>query len=98
MQDLAHHNSWISTIPNKGSKAFSYFSVITKNWFIHQAKKRESEKRRTEVELSEISKDLELKHISDQPIPIQGIARSKRILRVPSKRNRFLGARRYEAQ
>ena len=25
--------------PNKGSKAFSYFSVITKNWFIHQVKK-----------------------------------------------------------
>ena len=31
---------WLTTIlekydPNKGSKAFSYFSVITKNWFIH---------------------------------------------------------------
>ena len=25
--------------PNKGSKAFSYFSVITKNWFIHKVKK-----------------------------------------------------------
>jgi len=25
--------------PNKGSKAFSYFSVITKNWFIHRVKK-----------------------------------------------------------
>jgi len=59
---------WLITIldkydPNKGSKAFSYFSVITKNWFIHQAKKR-NQKRRTEVELSEISKELELKHIS----------------------------------
>jgi len=35
---------WLTTIlekydPNKGSKAFSYFSVITKNWFIHQVKK-----------------------------------------------------------
>ena len=35
---------WLTTIldkydPNKGSKAFSYFSVITKNWFIHKAKK-----------------------------------------------------------
>ena len=31
---------WLMTIldkydPSKGSKAFSYFSVITKNWFIH---------------------------------------------------------------
>ena len=35
---------WLTTIlnkynPNKGSKAFSYFSVVTKNWFIHQFKK-----------------------------------------------------------
>ena len=35
---------WLTTIlekydPKKGSKAFSYFSVITKNWFIHQVKK-----------------------------------------------------------
>ena len=34
---------WLITIldkydPNKGSKAFSYFSVITKNWFIHKVK------------------------------------------------------------
>ena len=35
---------WLTTIldkfdPEKGSKAFSYFSVITKNWFIHKAKR-----------------------------------------------------------
>ncbi len=35
---------WLTTIldkydPNKGSKAFSYFSVITKHWFIHKLKK-----------------------------------------------------------
>ena len=35
---------WLTTIldkynPDKGSKAFSYFSVITKNWFIHKIKK-----------------------------------------------------------
>ena len=34
---------WLTTIlnkfdPGKGSKAFSYFSVITKNWFIHKVK------------------------------------------------------------
>ena len=32
---------WLTTIlnkydPDKGSKAFSYFSVVTKNWFIHK--------------------------------------------------------------
>ena len=35
---------WLITIlekydPTKGHKAFSYFSVVTKNWFIQQAKK-----------------------------------------------------------
>lgn len=35
---------WLTTIlakfdPEKGHKAFSYFSVITKNWFIQKAKK-----------------------------------------------------------
>ena len=35
---------WLMTIldkydPSKGSKAFSYFSVITKNWFIHKPHK-----------------------------------------------------------
>ena len=35
---------WLTTIldkynPDRGSKAFSYFSVITKNWFIHKVKK-----------------------------------------------------------
>lgn len=35
---------WLTTIldkydPDKGSKAFSYFSVVTKNWFIHKVKK-----------------------------------------------------------
>ena len=44
---------WLTTIlakydPNKGSKAFSYFSVVTKNWFIHKVKKN-SKKIRSEV-------------------------------------------------
>jgi DNA-directed RNA polymerase specialized sigma subunit len=29
---------------NRGSKAFSYFSVITKNWFIHKVKKNNNKK------------------------------------------------------
>jgi len=44
---------WLTTIldkfdPTKGSKAFSYFSVVTKNWFIHKVKKN-SKKIRKEV-------------------------------------------------
>lgn len=35
--------------PAKGSKAFSYFSVITKNWFIHKVKKN---KKKLEREVS----------------------------------------------
>ena len=36
---------WLTTIlgkfnPNNGAKAFSYFSVVTKNWFTHKAKKQ----------------------------------------------------------
>ncbi len=44
---------WLTTIlnkydPNKGSKAFSYFSVVTKNWFIHKVKQN-SKKIKKEV-------------------------------------------------
>ena len=44
---------WLTTIldkydPDKGSKAFSYFSVVTKNWFIHKVKKN-SKKLKKEV-------------------------------------------------
>tara|TARA_R110000824_G_scaffold67377_5_gene174504 strand:+ start:26602 stop:27291 length:690 start_codon:yes stop_codon:yes gene_type:complete len=43
--------NWLITIldkydPNRGSKAFSYFSVITKNWFIHKVKKNTQQYRR----------------------------------------------------
>ena len=42
---------WLTTIldkfdPSSGSKAFSYFSVITKNWFIHKVKKTAEQNRR----------------------------------------------------
>lgn len=41
--------TWLTTIldkfdVSKGSKAFSYFSVITKNWFIHKVKQNNSRK------------------------------------------------------
>jgi hypothetical protein len=59
---------WLVTIldkydASKGSKAFSYFSVITKNWFIHKVK-RKAKQNRQEMDIAELPKDLELKHIS----------------------------------
>ena len=53
---------WLVTIlakfdPDKGSKAFSYFSVVTKNWFIHKVKKN---KKRLEREVSFDSVDYDL--------------------------------------
>lgn len=49
---------WLITIldkynPESGSKAFSYFSVITKNWFIHKVKKT-SEQTKREVDFENI--------------------------------------------
>ena len=49
--------------PEKGSKAFSYFSVITKNWFIHKVKKNSLQSKR-EVYYDEMPKDLEQAHMS----------------------------------
>ena len=47
----------------KGSKAFSYFSVITKNWFIAKVKKTAIQLRR-EAHYDEISKRVEMEHLS----------------------------------
>ena len=59
---------WLTTIldkynPSKGSKAFSYFSVITKNWFIHKVKKN-SKKLQREVEYDSLSTEAKLKYVS----------------------------------
>jgi len=53
---------WLTTIlakydPNRGSKAFSYFSVITKNWFIHQVKKTTKRAKR-EVDFNDVGKEV----------------------------------------
>jgi len=53
--------NWLITIlnkydPTKGSKAFTYFSVVTKNWFIAQIKKTSKQARR-EVLLEDFYKD-----------------------------------------
>ena len=59
---------WLMTIldkydPSKGSKAFSYFSVITKNWFIHKVKKQQKRNRR-EVDYDNIAKKYEEQYLS----------------------------------
>ena len=59
---------WLMTIldkfdPDKGSKAFSYFSVITKNWFIHKVKKQQK-RNTTEVNLDNIAKSYEEEYLS----------------------------------
>ena len=59
---------WLVTVldkydPSKGSKAFSYFSVITKNWFIHQVKKR-SKQQRTELNIEAIPVEIQLKYVA----------------------------------
>ena len=63
---------WLTTIlakydPNRGSKAFSYFSVITKNWFIHQAKK--TKKRATrEVEYDKVAQEVYDKMVTTEDV------------------------------
>tara|TARA_R110000851_G_scaffold236991_5_gene389727 strand:- start:1552 stop:2289 length:738 start_codon:yes stop_codon:yes gene_type:complete len=59
---------WLTTIlekfdPSKGSKAFSYFSVITKNWFIHKVKKHANARRR-EVQYEDIPKRVENEYLT----------------------------------
>jgi hypothetical protein len=54
---------WLITVidkynPDKGSKAFSYFSVITKNWFIHKTKSN-AKRNKKEVSYEEVISDLE---------------------------------------
>ena len=58
---------WLTTIlakydPNRGSKAFSYFSVITKNWFIHKVKQTSKRNQR------EVAYDIAAKEIDDKYI------------------------------
>lgn len=59
---------WLITVVDKfdeakGYKAFSYFSVITKNWFIQKVKQNNS-KRRRETYFDELPKQLEEEHLS----------------------------------
>jgi hypothetical protein len=58
---------WLMTIldkydPNKKSKAFSYFSVITKNWFIHKVKQN-SKKLKRDLQYEDLTNETELKEL-----------------------------------
>jgi len=45
--------------PAKGSKAFSYFSVVTKNWFIHKVKKHKKKlEREIPLAIAELDPDI----------------------------------------
>mgnify|MGYP003150801459 CR=1 FL=1 len=62
---------WLTTIlnkydPSKGSKAFSYFSVVTKNWFIHKVK-RTQKRNRTEVFIEDVLNELDEDLVSAEP-------------------------------
>jgi hypothetical protein len=55
---------WLMTVlgkfnPDKGSKAFSYFSVITKNWFIQKVKKNKKKSLQAFVSLSKNKTELQ---------------------------------------
>ena len=54
---------WLTTIlgkydQSKGTKAFSYFSVVTKNWFTHRAK-QQTKKNKREVEYDSMIREVE---------------------------------------
>jgi hypothetical protein len=59
---------WLMTIldkfqPDRGHKAFSYFSVITKNWFIHKVKKQQRKNQR-ELVFDKVPKAYEEQYLS----------------------------------
>ena len=61
---------WLMTIldkfePSKGHKAFSYFSVITKNWFIHKVK-RQQRKNKKEVDFDAAPKKFEQEYLTTE--------------------------------
>src|SRR6056300_1742626 len=65
IDDLRHDcKVYLATIlskfdPAKGSKAFSYFSVITKNWFIHKVKKNKKKlEREVSLDVAEIDPEI----------------------------------------
>lgn len=67
LENIDYHKDdckiWLTTIlgkfdPSKNKKAFSYFSVVTKNWFTHKAKKQ-TKKNRREINYDEMVREVE---------------------------------------
>jgi hypothetical protein len=67
LENIEYHKDdckiWLTTIlgkfdPSQGKKAFSYFSVVTKNWFTQKAKKQ-TKKNRREVNYDEMVREVE---------------------------------------
>ncbi len=61
---------WLTTIlgkfdANKGTKAFSYFSVVTKNWFTHKAKKQ-TQRNKREINYDDLVKEIEVVSASEK--------------------------------
>tara|TARA_Y100001973_G_C5199520_1_gene336619 strand:- start:772 stop:1320 length:549 start_codon:yes stop_codon:yes gene_type:complete len=59
---------WLITILDKydttrNSKAFSYFSVITKNWFIHKVKQN-SKKLKRDLQYEDLNSEVELEKLA----------------------------------
>ena len=68
LENIEHHKDdckiWLTTIlskfdPSKNKKAFSYFSVVTKNWFTHKAKKQ-TKKNKREVPYDSMIREVEI--------------------------------------
>jgi len=62
---------WLTTIlgkfnPAKGTKAFSYFSVVTKNWFTHKAKKQTLKNKR-EIHYDSMIREIEVSDVNRAP-------------------------------
>ena len=66
---------WLTTIldkydPNRGSKAFSYFSVITKNWCIHKVKQT-SRRAKREVDFETVAKEVDEKLVDNRNVYVE---------------------------
>ncbi len=75
LENIEHHKDdckvWLTTIlskfdPSKNKKAFSYFSVVTKNWFTHKAKKQ-TKKNKREVPYDQMIREVEITDHQNTP-------------------------------
>ena len=68
LENIDYHKDdckiWLTTIlgkfdPTQGTKAFSYFSVVTKNWFTHKAK-TQTKKNKREINYDSMIREVEV--------------------------------------